>query len=195
MLIATLLILGSEMTTVNRSFRLDETLLRDLSKAAKKYGLTENHLVASWLAWRMSIEPLIPVFEEVMMSTETLESILNACNVDPLEIAAFELGKRHFATAKALFEAGEKQLTFVKFVDEFMGKRAHWFRVVSGETGETSQELILQHRFGAKWSVFLKGFLIGAYEAGTRRQLAVETTDSLLRLKLDPEAEAPPRRF
>jgi hypothetical protein len=62
------------MTTVNRSFRLDEGLIRDLSNAARKYGVSENQLVSSWLARRMSIEPLIPTFEEVMMSTETFGS-------------------------------------------------------------------------------------------------------------------------
>ena len=194
-LIAMLLIVESEMTTMNRSFRLDEKLLLDLSKAARKHGLTENQLVASWLASRMSIELFIPTFEEVMMSTETLESILNACNVDPLEVAAFELGKRHLATARILFEASGKQLTFVKFADEFMSKRAHWFRIESGETVETSEELVLQHGFGAKWSVFLKSFLIGAYEAATRRRLAVEITGSFLKLKLNPQADATSGRF
>lgn len=183
------------MPTVNRSFRLDERLLRDLSEAARKYGMSENQLVASWLTERLSIEPLIPTFEEIVMSTETLESILNACNPDPLEIAAFELGKRHFTTAQTLFEASKKQLTFVKFVDELMGKRSHWFRIVSGETSETAQELILQHRLGAKWSVFSKSFLVGAYEAATSRRLAVEATDSFLRLKLNPEAEDSSGRF
>src|ERR1700726_1700147 len=104
------------MTTVTRSFRLDETLIQDLAAMAKKYGQTENQLVASWLSWRMGFDPLIPSFDGLMLTTETFESILHTCNVDALEMRASELGKKNFMLSKTLFEAIGKQLTFLTFV-------------------------------------------------------------------------------
>ena len=80
------------MTTVTRSFRLDEKLLQKLASLARKYGQTENQLVSSWLSWRIGFDPLIPAFDGVGLTTETFGAILDMCNVDALETLASEMG-------------------------------------------------------------------------------------------------------
>jgi hypothetical protein len=183
------------MTTVTRSFRLDEKLIQDLATMATKYGLTENQLVASWLSWRMGFDPLIPTFDGLILTTETFESIIDTCNVDAIEIRASELGKKHFMMSKTLFEAIGKQLTFVKFVSEILSRRARWFRIEGNDIGEASHELMLQHKFGIRWSAFLKSYLSGAYEAVSHRRLTVDVTDTFAKLKLDQQPEESARRF
>jgi hypothetical protein len=180
---------------VTRSFRLDETLIQDLAAMAKKYGQTENQLVASWLSWRMGFDPLIPSFDGLMLTTETFESILDTCNVDALEMRASELGKKNFMLSKTLFEAIGKQLTFLTFVSEILGKRARWFRIEGPDVDEASHELILQHKFGIRWSAFLKSYLSGAYEAVSHRRLTVDITGTFVRLKLNNQPEEAARRF
>ncbi len=58
---------------VTRSFRLDKRLLQNLARLARKYGQTENHLVASWLEWRIGFDPLIPTFDGLLLTTETFQ--------------------------------------------------------------------------------------------------------------------------
>lgn len=174
------------MVTVTRSFRLDDKLLQNLARMAKKYGLTENQLVASWLSWRIGFDPLIPTFDGLMLSTEVFESILNGCNAHVLELRGLELGKKHVVMSRMLFEAVGKQLTFVKYVKEILSRRARWFRI-EGEIDEASRELILIHKLGIRWSVFLKAFLMGAYESTPRMRLTVEITDTAVILRLNPQ--------
>ncbi len=173
------------MVTVTRSFRVDDKLLRDLERLARKYGQTENQLVVSWLSWRIGFDPLMPTFDGLMLSTEVFESILDGCNAHVLEIRGLELGKKHFVMSRTLFEAEGKQLTFVKYVKEILSRRARWFRI-EGDIEEASRELILTQKLGIRWSVFLKGFLTGAYESTPRMRLTVEITDTTLRVRLNP---------
>jgi len=185
---------SNEMTTVTRSFRLDGDLIQSLGRLAKKYGRTENQLVASWLSWRMGFDPLIPTFDGVVLTTETFVSILDTCDIDALEKLASELGKKHFMMSRTLFEASGKQLTFVKFVSEILSKRACWFRIEGHGVDEASREMILQHKFTTKWSAFLKGYLSGAYESASHGRLTVNITGTFVRLRLNqPEESA--RRF
>ena len=132
----------------------------------------------------MGFDPLIPTFDGLVLTTETFESILNTCNIDAMEIGASEMGKKHFMMARTLFEASGTQLTFVKFVDEILSKRAGWFRIEGGDIDEASHELILQHKFTIKWSAFLKSYLCGAYESVSHRRLAVDITSTFVRLQL-----------
>ena len=180
----------NEMTTVTRSFRLDEKLIENLARLARKYGQTENQLVTSWLIWRMGFDPLIPTFDGLMLTTETFESILDTCNLDALEILASELGKKHFIMSRTLFEATGKQLTFVMFVDEILSKRARWFRVEGHALNEASQELTLQHKFTIKWTASLKSYLSGAYESVSHKRLPVDITGTFVRLKLNNQPES-----
>jgi len=177
------------MTTVTRSFRLDEKLLQKLASLARKYGQTENQLVSSWLSWRIGFDPLIPAFDGVGLTTETFGAILDMCNVDALETLASEMGRKHYKASVALFESSGEHLTFVKFATEILSKRGGWFRI-EGDVDETSRELTLHHKFTTKWSVFLKGYICGAYESVSRKHLNVDITDSFIRLKLNQSEES-----
>jgi hypothetical protein len=183
------------MTSVTRTIRLDENLDQDLAALARKYRQTVNLLVASFLSWRVGFDPLIPTFDGLILTTETFESIIDTRNADALEIRASELGKKNFLMSRTLFEARGKQLTFVKFVDELLSKRARWFRIEGHDVDEASHELILQHKFGTRWSAFLRGYLTGAYESASHGRLVVDISGTFVRLKLNNQPEGSARRF
>ncbi len=56
---------------------------------------------------------------------------------------------------------------------EILSKRGGWFKI-EGDVDETSRELILHHKLTMKWSVFLKGYVRGAYESVSRKRELVE---------------------
>ncbi len=185
----------NELTTVTRSFRLDERLIENLAALAKKYGQTENQLVASWLSWRIGFDPLIPTFDGLVLTTETFALILETCDMDALEKLASELGKRHFTMSRTLFEAIGKQLTFVKFLSEILSKRANWFTIEGHGVDEATSEIILKHKLGIRWSTFLKSYLSGAYESVSHTRLTVNITSTFVTLKLNQQPEQSARRF
>lgn len=183
------------MSMVTRSFRLDKKLLQNVARLARKYGMTENHLVTSWLVWRIGFDPLIPTFDGLLLTTETFQSILGTCDIDSIETIAFELGKKHFTMAKTLFEASGVQLTFRMFMAEILSSRARWFTIEGGDETEAPRQLLLQHKLSIKWSIFLKGYLSGAYESMSHGRLNTTLTENFIRLKFEPPPEESSRRF
>jgi hypothetical protein len=171
------------MSSVTKSYRLDEKLVQKLARMAKKYGLTESQLVSSWLTSRASFDPMVPTFDVVSLGIDTLKSILGTADIDALEIAAWEFGKEHFTQTKALFESVDQQLTLITYLNEILGQHAHWFRI-EGDKGETRKEIILHHAMTIKWSGFLKNYISGAYKVIANDTLSFELSDHFVRVKL-----------
>jgi hypothetical protein len=170
------------MPTTTRSYRLEERLLEQIAALAKKHGITENQLVSKWLSSRAFVDPLVSVFGEVTLGQETFATILGITQLDALELSGWELGKKHFSSAKAIFEAVDEQLTFTTFLGKLLANQAHWFRC-ERDTPTKSREMILDHDFPINWSIFLRSYLSGAYEVVSREKLQIEIENKVVRVK------------
>jgi hypothetical protein len=152
---------------------------------AKKYGLSESQLVSNWLTSRASFDPMVPTFDIVSLGRDTFKSILGTTDTNALEIVGWEFGRQHFTRIKALFESADQPLTLLTYLTRFLGELAHWFRT-EGETGEARREIIFHHDMAIRWSVFLKGYISGAYAAISLDSLAIEAGDHYVRVKFPP---------
>jgi hypothetical protein len=178
------------MPTLTKSYRLDEKLLHDLSVVARKYNHTENQLVANWLLWRIRIDPLVPTFEGISIDSEMFRSILSTADVDSLDLIGWEFGKKHFTKARALFEASDEKISFVRYISEVLCYHGHWFSI-EGESSESSLAMTLHHNFTWKWTNFLSSYLTSAYQVVSKKKLYVETVNGFLKVKI-PEREVVP---
>ena len=174
------------MLTITKSFRLDSALVGKLSKAAKKYGITESQFVTNALAHRIALDPLLPSFEFLSLSSETFQQMLGVMNMDALEMVGWDLGQRHFARAKALFESSGEELRLVQFMREVLANQAHWFRI-EGTDSSAKDEITLHHAFSSRWSVFLQSYLSGAYQVVSNERLMVQISDIFIRVKFPRE--------
>jgi hypothetical protein len=169
-----------------RAFRLDRGLLQTLLVSAKRHGISENALAEAILARYLKVDPLREPFDYICVGRETFTLILGMTDANGLEIAGAEQGKRAYSLAKELYESNGTSLGFRRYVVEILGEEAHWFRTEGAFV--KPERITLHHRYGNKWSKFLRTYMSSAYEAISRDKLELTATDRYITLRL-PEVE------
>jgi hypothetical protein len=146
-----------------KSLRLEVDTIERLSKAAIKAGKTESALIAELLMDRLLVDPLVPVVQEILLSTSTLLLILASVNVDALEVAAADAANADVPLARELYESQGRSLDFVTLVTEIMGKHRRWFHVEMSRSSVT-ESMVLHHTHGLMWSRFIGGYLLTSHD-------------------------------
>jgi hypothetical protein len=165
-----------------RTFRLGTDLLSGIRIASQREGVSENAFVQGVLSQRVKAEPLIHAFPFIVLGRQSFASILGTTNADGLEIASFDLGKRNFSLAQDLYESVGADLSYVQYIKEVLDGQAHWF-VTEGATIKP-ERMTLHHEYGNKWSLFLKGFLTGAYDVVSRDKIKTRVADTYIGLEI-----------
>ena len=120
--------------TRTKTFRFDVSLIEKLKRSAERAGVSESELVSEVLWDRLLIDPLIPAFQIMQLSSGVVQSILGASNADALEAAASDVAKKNFPLIRELYKVGGTTLEFREFVTEIMGRHGGWF-YVEGSNG------------------------------------------------------------
>lgn len=162
-----------------------------LSLSAKRHEVSENLLLEKILRSTLYIDPLLDAFQVVVLGKATLEMFVATMEADSLEKLAFEQGKKDFIMAKQIFESNGMMLTYFEFVIRVLGKEAKWFKV-EGQFVKP-ENLTLLHSCGMKWSLFLKGYVLGAYEAVSRDKLKIEVSEQSVSILFSVPPEMPAR--
>ncbi len=168
-----------------RSFRLDKGLLRMLEVSAGRHGINENALVEGILVRKMKIDPILLAFDYVCVERETFASLLGLTNADGLEVVGAERGKKAYSLARELFRSNDLELGFPQFVSEILGEGAHWFKTEG--THVKPERITLHHRYGIKWSGFLKAYISSAYDVLSRNKLEMTFASDYVTIRF-PEA-------
>lgn len=168
--------------TTTKTFRLETEILEALKKVARREGVSENALVQSLLLQRVKADPFIRAFPYIILSRRSFAPILGMTNPDGLEIVGLDLGKRNFAFARELYESMGTELTFSNYLTDVLDRQAHWFQIEGANT--KPERMTLRHEYGMKWSLFLKSFLMGAYELVSRDKLKIGVTEAYVGLEL-----------
>ncbi len=185
------IVLQSEAPVQNRksatkAFRLDANLLEGLTTVARREGVSENAFVQDLLSQRVKADPLIRAFPYIVLSRRSFAPILGITNQDGLEMVGLDLGRRNFAYARELYESGGMKLDLSEYMMEVLDKQAHWFETEG--VNSRPERMTLRHEYGLKWSLFLKSFLIGAYEVVSHDKLTIGVTDAYVSIELPKAA-------
>lgn len=169
--------------TRTKTFRFDVDVVERLERAAKRASMSENEFVSVLVEDRLLIDPLIPAFHEVRLSSDAVQSFLVAANVDALEAASSEMAQRNFQLILKLYETNQIPLDFRRFVTDILGKYCRWFYV---EGDNTQQGITLRHTYGLKWSKFVRAYILAVYGTISKEKIRVEITDKLIRIEIPP---------
>lgn len=164
-----------------KSFRLDESIIERLGRAAKRAHATESGFLSDLLEYRLSLDPLIPAFQEIALSTVTFQSILSATEEDALETAASEVARRNMPLVYELYESSGQTLNFQEFVTGVLGTHGRWF-YVEGNINLTHGWVTLRHGYGHKWSRFLRGYLLSTHDTFSKEKLNIRIGDQFVRI-------------
>lgn len=169
-----------------KAFRIDTSVLQALKVASRDSGISENAFVEAILHRRLEAEPLRRAFGHIVLEDEILASFSKLIDVDKLEAIGFDRGKRTFLLAKELFTSSGSELTFSQFAFKILGDLANWFEVEGLHL--RPDRVTLRHKYGIKWSVFLRGFLSGAFEVVSRDKLLLNLSDEFVGVQF-PQSE------
>ena len=138
-----------------KSFRLQNNIITGLEKASKRAGKTQSEFIADLLADRIVCDPLLPTFQNILLGADVFQSILNSTNIDALETAASEVAQRNIPLVIELYESNDRPLAFEEFVNGLLANHAHWFHI-EGNSDLARGCVMLHHKYGRKWSIFLR---------------------------------------
>jgi hypothetical protein len=161
-----------------KAFRLDEGVIGMLALSARRHGTSENALVEKILTSILTIDPLVEAFGIMVFGREITKGLIEMADAENLEKFALTHGRRSFTLARSLFESNGMTLTYNEFVTGILGNAARWFRV-EGEFAKP-EVITLFHSCGMKWSLFLNGYLSGAWEIVSRDKLKIEITGEFI---------------
>lgn len=171
--------------TRTKTFRFDITLLEKLDEAAKRARVTENAFVSATLEERLEIDPLIPAFRLIRLSSRVFQSILGTANTDALEAGAADTAQKNFPLIIELFAASGRNLDFREFIVDIMGKSCQWFEVEGNEI-RNHRGITLRHSYGLKWSKYIKTYLLTAHSIISKDKIRIEITDQFIRVDFSP---------
>jgi hypothetical protein len=166
--------------TRTKTFRFDVGVVDRLERAANRANMSENEFVSVLLEDRLLIDPLVPAFHGMWLSSDAVQSFMVAANVDVLEVASSEMAQRNFPLIFKLYETNQIPLDFRKFVTDVLGKYCHWFYV---EGDDNPHWITLRHAYGLKWSKYVRAYILSAYGTTSKGTIEVEITDQLIRIE------------
>ncbi len=164
-----------------KSIRLDAGKIEALGKAARRAHMTESAFLSDILETRLISDPLVPAFQEITLSADTFQSILSATNVDALEAAASDIAQRNMSLIRELYEGYGRKLNLKAFVTDVLQRHAHWF-YIEGDINLTHGWVTLRHRYGLKWSKFIRAYLLSAYSTFSKGKLDMRIGDQFVRI-------------
>jgi hypothetical protein len=165
-----------------KAFRLETNLILSLKRAARRLEVSENMYVMQVLTRALMTDPLTPAFGRIELGVETFASILSTANPDSLEIDGFALGKKNYSLFREILESIGCQMTFIQFLVKMLAGAAEWF-VVEGNVNDSSEQLTLRHKYGEKWSLFLKSYISGAYAVLSAGKLQIDVKGTILKIR------------
>ena len=162
-----------------KSFRIEESLLRNLDRATKRAHITESAFVTELLQDRLIMDRLVPAFPEIKLSRPTFQSILGATNSDALEAAASDVALRNLQLVSELYGTSDTGVSFQEYVSDVLASHAHWFSI-EDDSGWTHGEVTLRQEYGMKWSDFVKTYLSVAFSVLSKGVINVESGEQFV---------------
>jgi len=166
-----------------KSFRLDCDLTERLDKAARRTEKSESGFVSDALLHRLTIDPLIPAFQEMSLFSVTFQCILGAADAEALEASGSFAAQRNVPLIRELFRSYGHELSFKEFVTNILEKHSGWFSI-EGDPRWNGGWMILRHGCDKKWSRFLRGYLLTAHGVFSEENLEVKVGEQFVEIRL-----------
>jgi hypothetical protein len=151
----------TDRKTRMKSFRLDPTLTIQLSKTAKKLGVTESDYVSKVLRKSLTLQPLFQNFDGIGMSKALFQRIISQSDMASLEIIASEIAVGNGPFAFELLGLEINHTSMIWFLREVL-QNLSWFSIEELEF-ENYSELKLFHHYDGRWSRFLRSCLLSLF--------------------------------
>ncbi|MGA2665002.1 MAG: hypothetical protein ABSF83_08670 [Nitrososphaerales archaeon] len=162
-----------------------------LDKATRRTEKSESGFVSDALLDRLTIDPLIPAFQEMSLSSVTFQCILSAADAEALEASGSYAAQKNVPFIRELFRSYGHELSFQEFVTNVLGKHSGWFSI-EGDPRLNGGWMTLRHGCDMKWSRFLRAYLLTAHNAFSEENLEVKVGEQFVEINLEQQEGAHP---
>jgi len=168
-----------------RTFRIDPKLLKEMEMEAKKRGVSPNAFLSQLLEHHIKVVRHAERFGYIVLCQNNFRKILDKFSeeeITDLAKKAGTLGPKDIV----LISHRHLDLDGVYFiVKDFLCDFARWASCSSEQRG-TVHRVVLHHKLGRKWSIWLRGYIEAVFESILGAKPAVETvTDESLVFEVD----------
>jgi hypothetical protein len=136
---------------------MDPVLASEISKTARKLGVSESDYVSKVLSIDIMLKPLSQKIDGIAVSKILFQRIISQLNSTSLEIIASEIAQKNAPYAFELLGLELNQDSLIWFLREIL-QNMSWFSLEEVEF-ETYKEYKLFHTLDGRWSLFLKSCL------------------------------------
>lgn len=167
---------------VHTSFRISEDLRSELGREAERQGINLNALANRVLTEYITFDRIIEHNRSVVLDREVFAQVIDGMLRDDLEKMGMKLGPK---LAKRTFEFFDIEPTVENLISRYFGPMGAYSGMYQSNiitTGSVSR-LILEHKFGYKWSAFLAEYVKGIVKSILGVEPRIESSDDLIRIE------------
>ena len=171
--------------TVMKSFRLNSRVADSLSKISHQRKFSESSYVSKLLESSLKADVLFQFGEGIRLNEPLFQSIISSTNATSLEFLASEFAGEIIPYSFELLELESSLSSLEYFLCEIL-QECGWFKV-DVKIEEECHELKFIHRFGPRWSIFLKSFLNTALEKTLHTRAEVVALGRIVKVHIPRE--------
>jgi hypothetical protein len=138
-------------------------------------------------------DPLAPMLEDkIFMPGDMFRLIVERADADGLERIAAELGKRQFSAILETYRRDGIPFDLEEVMAEILSGYYRMFRIEESSTYGGRRVMKLSHKWGPKWSRYLRGYLRSACSTASKEGVEIEINDQFVQVSFVLD-RAPPR--
>ena len=160
---------------VTHSVRLDRKVYEELSKEASRKSASFNNLVNQILKKHVEFDQFIPDLNFVLIQKGTIIETMAGQNDDLVLSRAEDAGGAFARDTILTMGLHLNKESLIYFVDPVVCRYMN-FADCQRYKRDGKEVFYLRHELGARWSLFLKGYVSGAFRNVLNKEIEVDET-------------------
>lgn len=171
-------------TSITRSFRFENDVLRVLDEEADRMGISVNALVGTVLRRYSEFTRYLSKIDMVVVNREFLTSLMDKLEEDELYQMGLKLGQTVLSDTVMFWKKEVTERAIMEYIEKVICRYGHLGTYDEKQMPGGGMVIVVRHRLGKKGSRFLEGY----FRAGLKHTLGLnanfEVTDSSVKCEL-----------
>ncbi len=173
-------------TSITRSFRFENDVLRVLDEEAERMGISVNALVGIVLRRYAEFTRYLSKIDMVVVNREVLTNLMEELDEDHLYEIGSKLGETVLADTVMFWQKEMTESTVLEYIEKVICRYGHMGTYDEKQMPGGSMVMVIRHRLGKKGSRFLEGYLRSGLKSTLNISASFESTDSSVKCELPP---------
>lgn len=179
-------VLEDARTSITRSFRFENDVLKVLDEEAERMGISVNALVGIVLRRYAEFTRYLSKIDMVIVNRELLTGLMDELDEDHLYEIGSRLGETVLSDTVIFWQKETTERTVLEYIEKVICRYGHMGTYDEKQMPGGSMVMVIRHRLGKKGSRFLEGYLQSGLKSTLNIDASFEATDSSVKCELPP---------